>query len=274
MRTAGIDIGSRTVKLVILEDGQPVLHRVMENTFEPLAVCRQLLQDQHFDAIAATGYGRRLFAGQLGGEVITEIRAAALGARHCFPDCCTVLDIGGQDTKAISLGADGHVGQFEMNDKCAAGTGRFFEVLAMSLGCTLNEFGELALAGQEGPGHVINSTCTVFAESEVVSLIARGCRREEIARGIVDAVASRAAALVRRISPVSPLVFIGGLAHCHALRQALTQRLDMPVLIPPQRQTVVALGAALAAEASIQTRRSGKAQTDRNDVFGTTNSAT
>lgn len=251
MRTAGIDIGSRTVKLAIVEGGRLVVSRVRENSFEPLSVCRQILADEHYDSIVATGYGRHLFAEKIGsGGVITEIKAAALGARHLFPDCRTILDIGGQDTKAIALDAGGNVGRFEMNDKCAAGTGRFFEVMAMALGCTLDEFTLLAaesVSTGSGLGRGINSTCTVFAESEVVGLIARGQSRGAIAGGIIDAVTSRVVSLVRRVGIAQPVVFIGGVARCASLRDALALRLGCPVLVPAVMQTVVALGCALAA---------------------------
>lgn len=251
MRTAGIDIGSRTVKLAIVEDGQLVAARVRENSFEPLSVCRDILADERYDRIVATGYGRHLFAEKMGGEVITEIKAAALGARHVAPGCARVVDIGGQDTKAIALDAAGNVGRFEMNDKCAAGTGRFFEVMAMALGCTLEEFNHLAVAAiAAGPAerHGISSTCTVFAESEVVSLIARGQSRGSIAVGIVDAIAGRAASLARRVGGGGDTLLIGGIARCSALRDELAKRLDCPVAVPPGNvQTIVALGCALAA---------------------------
>lgn len=199
MRAAGIDIGSRTVKLAIVEDGRPVCARVLENSFEPLAVCRRLLEGQSYQAILATGYGRHLFAEKMGGRAITEIKAAAIGARHLFPGCTCVLDIGGQDTKAIALDAAGAVGRFEMNDKCAAGTGRFVEVMAMALGCTLEEFSALAGEGAAADPQGLNSTCAVFAESEAVGLIARGRPRSEIAARVVASIAGRAAALVRRV---------------------------------------------------------------------------
>lgn len=251
MRTAGIDIGSRTVKLAIVEDGRLVCSRVVENSFEPLAVCRLLLDGQEYQAILATGYGRHLFAEKIGGRAVTEIRAAAIGARFLSPGCSTVLDIGGQDTKAIALDAAGNVGRFEMNDKCAAGTGRFVEVMAMALGCTLDEFS--ALAGQGGdagdaepPG--LNSTCAVFAESEAVGLIAKGRPRGEIAARVVASIAGRAAALVRRVGGEGTIVFLGGLARCAPLRQALERRLGRPVLAPEGMQAAVALGCALAAQ--------------------------
>ena len=257
MRVAGIDVGSRTVKLAIVKDGELVVSRKRENSFDPLAVCQDLLAGEAYDRIIATGYGRRLFAEKIGGEVITEIKAAAVGARYLHPECRTILDIGGQDTKAIAVDAEGRVGRFEMNDKCAAGTGRFLEVIAMALGCTVAEFAKLAESSRRAaPGTtdvgaperkcVVSSTCTVFAESEVVGLISRGQSRAAVASGIVDAVAIRAAPLVRRVGITPAVVFIGGVALCTALRDELSDRLGAPVHVPGDPQLVAALGCVLA----------------------------
>jgi predicted CoA-substrate-specific enzyme activase len=243
MRVAGIDVGSRTVKLAIVEEGRLAVSKKKENSFAPLTVCRELLAGESYDCMVATGYGRRLFAEGIGGTVITEIKAAALGARFLFPRCRTVLDIGGQDTKAISLDPEGRVGRFEMNDKCAAGTGRFLEVMAMALGCSLAGFSQLAEAALHR--YSINSTCTVFAESEIVGLISRGGDRSEVAGGIVESVASRAASLVRRVGIASDLVFIGGVALSRILGRELATRLGVPVHVPEDPQLVAALGCAL-----------------------------
>jgi predicted CoA-substrate-specific enzyme activase len=262
VRTAGIDIGSRTVKLAIIEDGQLAASEVRENTFEPLTVCREMLAGHRYDHIVATGYGRHLFADKIAGHVVTEIKAAALGARHLYPGCRTVLDIGGQDTKAIALDDFGNVGRFEMNDKCAAGTGRFIEVMAMALGCTLDEFSTLAeegMACDRALRQGLSSTCAVFAESEVIGLIASGRKRSDIAAGIVASVAARAASLVRRVGGQGPIVFIGGIAGCRPLRDALTERLSRPVCTPRENQTAVSLGCALAARSSAPTCAEGTA---------------
>lgn len=250
MRTAGLDIGSRTVKLAIVEDGRLAVARVRENSFDPLSVCRDILAGERFDGLCATGYGRHLFAESVGCAVITEIKAACLGARHLHPGCRTVLDIGGQDTKAISIDGKGGTGRFEMNDKCAAGTGRFIEIMAMALGCSLETFTDLAekAAPRDGESRrTISNVCAVFAESEVVGLIARGESRATIAAAIVDAIAGRAASLVRCVGLAQPLVFIGGVARCRAIQGAIAARLGMPVSVPAETQCAVALGCALAA---------------------------
>jgi predicted CoA-substrate-specific enzyme activase len=245
MRVAGIDVGSRTVKLAIVEDGRLDVSRKKENSFQPLTVCRELLAGERYDCVVATGYGRRLFAESIDATLITEIKAAAVGGRFLYPACRTILDIGGQDTKAISLDPEGRVGRFEMNDKCAAGTGRFLEVMAMALGCSLEGFSELA--GAAARRHSISSTCTVFAESEIVGLISRGRDRGEVAAGIVDSVASRATSLVRRVGVVPSLVFIGGVALSQVLRDELASRLGATVQVPEDPQMVAALGCALCA---------------------------
>ncbi len=172
MRTAGIDIGSRTVKVAILENRQVLEWRVAENSHDSLEVADSTLREVRYDRVVATGYGRHLFAQHRPCPVITEIRAVAAGARLLFPYCRTVLDIGGQDTKALALGIGGGVSKFEMNDRCAAGTGRSLEMMATALRYRLTEFvGEALIATKACQ---INSLCAVFAQSEVVSLLAKG----------------------------------------------------------------------------------------------------
>jgi predicted CoA-substrate-specific enzyme activase len=244
VRSAGLDIGSRTVKLVVLDDDRPVFASVVPNTHDPLAVCDELLAKVSCDTLIATGYGRHLLAAKRDCRVITEIRAVALGARYLHPDCRAVLDIGGQDTKALRIAAQGRVDKFEMNDKCAAGTGRFLEIMATALGWTPDEFRVHAAAATEE--RAVSAMCTVFAESEVVSALARGVDRAQLARGIHAAVAERASSLCRRVEVESPLLFCGGVAHNHFLADLVAARLNLPVIIPENPQTVAALGAALA----------------------------
>ena len=146
-------------------------HKV-ETTFNPLEQSRRVLAKAPGDRLIATGYGRKLAQDNFQAETITEIQAHALGARSLFPACTSILDIGGQDTKAIALDDRGRVRKFEMNDRCAAGTGKFLEFMATSFQLPIEEFGNFALQGK--PGLVINSMCTVFAETEATSLMARG----------------------------------------------------------------------------------------------------
>ncbi len=245
MRAAGIDVGSRTVKLAILQDGQLVTSKKRENSFDPLAVCRELLAGESYDSAVVTGYGRHLFSQKIGASVVSEIKASAIGARWVHPACRTVIDVGGQDTKVISLDPAGHLLRFEMNDKCAAGTGRFMEVIAMALACAVTEFGALAQLAERG--YAINSTCTVFAESEVVGLIARGIDRREVARGVVDSIAVRTSSLAKRVGVAADVLFIGGVALNSAMREVLAKRLDISVHVPEDPQMVAAVGCALLA---------------------------
>jgi predicted CoA-substrate-specific enzyme activase len=244
LSVAGLDIGSRTIALVEMDDGNIRRSEVVETTFDPLQQCAKLLEDKSYDLLVATGYGRHLAQANFADQVITEIKAFALGCYHVFPQCRTILDIGGQDTKAISLGDDGRVIDFQMNDRCAAGTGKFLEVMAAAMGLSLEEMGRIAL---EATGEVkISSMCTVFAESEVTGLIARGTPRPEISRGLHEAICDRAVALLKRVGVRREVVFAGGVARNPCLRSLLEERLGIAPLIPEDPQIVGALGAALS----------------------------
>ena len=246
MTIAGLDIGSRTIALVVIDDGNIVRSEVVETTFDPLEQCRLLLEDRGFDILVATGYGRHLAQANFADQTITEIKAFALGCHHIFSACRTILDIGGQDTKAISLGPGGKVADFQMNDRCAAGTGKFLEVMASAMRLSLEEMGRIAL---ETEAEVkISSMCTVFAESEVTGLIARGTPRPEIARGLHEAICDRAVSLLKRVGVEREVVFAGGVARNPCLASLLEKRLGLPLLIPDNPQIVGALGAALSAQ--------------------------
>jgi predicted CoA-substrate-specific enzyme activase len=246
MRFAGIDIGSRTIEVVVVDDaGGIVLSRMADTGFDPMHAVKQLIDDIRFDRIMATGYGRNLFEVSLDAPTVTEIKAHARGARAFFPDVRTVLDIGGQDSKAIALMANGRVKKFEMNDRCAAGTGKFLEIMARSLGYDIDAFGREALLTEKDVN--ISSMCTVFAESEVTSLIAKGQDRREIARGLHASVIRRAAGMINRVSVDGDIVFTGGVAKNPCMRKLLTEKLGRTVLVPEDPQLVGALGAALLA---------------------------
>jgi predicted CoA-substrate-specific enzyme activase len=242
--SAGLDVGSRTIALV-LYDGQVLDSAIVDTGIRPLERCRQLLAGKSLRRLMVTGYGRYLVAPVLGGDLISEIGAYACGASHLFPDCSTVIDIGGQDSKAISLDGSGRVRRFEMNDRCAAGTGRFLEVMAATLELGTAELGAFALTASASI--TINSLCTVFAESEVVSLIARGEDVSAIALGLHQAVATRVAGMVRRAGLKEKIVFAGGAAHNRCLQRLLGDKLDVEITVPEQPQLVGALGAALLA---------------------------
>jgi predicted CoA-substrate-specific enzyme activase len=249
MRYAGIDIGSRTIKLAVLENGKLVFSRMSATSHNPLETAQDLIDDAIFDAITATGYGRHLIKGHLACPVISEITAFVLGSRFFTTDCRSVLDIGGQDTKAISLDSEGNLCKFEMNDRCAAGTGRFLEVMATVLGFTLEEFSAAALSAKKAVK--INSMCTVFAESEVVSLTSQGANRNEVALGIHKAIVSRSAGLLKRVAPTGKIFFAGGVALNDCVRILLEYEIGRPVFVPPDPQIVGAIGAALSVSEDV-----------------------
>lgn len=242
---AGIDIGSRTIGFVVLSEGRVALSRLIDTGFEPLGAAQNMLTEK-YRRVVATGYGRHAAKSHFADAVITEIKAHALGAAHIFPGVRTVLDIGGQDTKVILLDERGIVTDFQMNDRCSAGTGKFLEVMAAALGFTgMDEFGEVALHGSGGIK--ISNMCTVFAESEAVSLMHRGAAREDIALALHSAVVERTAGMLQRIGLTPPLVFSGGVANNRCIVTLLAEKLGTKVLVPPEPQLVGALGAALAA---------------------------
>jgi predicted CoA-substrate-specific enzyme activase len=241
---AGLDVGSRTTKLVTfntaLEDSV-----VIPTGLNPLQRCRELLSGRECARLVVTGYGRHLVAPVLGGEVVSEIKAFALGACNLYPDCASVIDIGGQDSKVISLSDNGGVRKFEMNDRCAAGTGKFLEVMAGTLEVDISKIGDLALKASKKLS--INSLCTVFAESEVVSLIAKGEEPASIALALHEAIATRIVTMVKRVGVKERVVFAGGGSYNKCLAKLLEQKLAKNLTVPPSPQTVGALGAALLA---------------------------
>ena len=244
----GIDIGSTAAKVVVLgEDGNPVEQfaqptgwngkETAENLRQRLSA--YLLPDTR---VVATGYGRVCV--DYADKTVTEITCHGRGAATLFQGDCTVIDVGGQDTKIITL-EHGRVRDFLMNDKCAAGTGKFIEVMAMRLGTSLEEFYELAAAGTPV---TISSMCTVFAKSEVISYIGMGQKREDIAAGIVHSVAGRVAQLAQRHGITGDVVLTGGLCESSYFLSTLAEKLGRPVRSTLDARYAGALGAALAAQ--------------------------
>jgi predicted CoA-substrate-specific enzyme activase len=244
---AGLDVGFRTIKLVTFDTviGESF---VVETGVNPLSRCRELVSGKAFKRLVVTGYGRHLVAPVLHGEVVSEIKAFALGSHHLLPVSHTVIDIGGQDSKVILLTDKGEVRKFEMNDRCAAGTGKFLEIMANTMEVSIAEMGDLALSATRQIQ--INSLCTVFAESEVVSLIARGEEASDIAMALHEAIATRIATMVRRVGIKEKVVFAGGGSLNKCLVRLLNQKLDMNLIVPDSPQVVGALGAALLARQS------------------------
>jgi len=238
----GIDIGSRTTKIVTLNNGGMVAARIFPTGHDPLDTLKAAMQEVAGGALIATGYGRRLVQLMVPCPAVTEISACARAARFLQPDAESVIDIGGQDSKAIELNGRGF-GAFEMNDRCAAGTGCFLEVMAKTLGYSIEEFGAEAMRADH-PAR-LNSMCTVFAESEVVSLIARGEDRRRIALGLHLAVARRIAAMTSRIRTGERVVFVGGVANNPCIVSSLSEELGCRIMVPDSPELAVALGAAL-----------------------------
>ena len=252
MYTLGIDIGSTTSKCVILQDGEKLIAKSLQlgglGTEGPEDALAQLwrgsgLRREDMARVIVTGYGRNNFEGA-DGEV-SELTGHALGGRFVFPDLRTVIDIGGQDAKIISLTADGRMSNFILNDKCAAGTGRFLEVMANILRLDIDELGEIA-AQSDAPA-AISSTCTVFAESEVISQLAGGVKRPDLVAGICQSVATRVASLARRAGITPRVCMSGGVARNGAVRRYMAQALDTEISYDPLAQYFGAIGAALYA---------------------------
>jgi predicted CoA-substrate-specific enzyme activase len=252
MIVAGIDIGSITAETVLLE-GEKILAAVILPTGanSRTAAERSLnaaldqagLSREVLSKIVTTGYGRASFP--QAAKMITEITCHARGAFFVHPGTRTVIDIGGQDSKVIRLDGKGRNVDFQMNDKCAAGTGRFLEVMAHALEVRLEDLGRLS---RRAPRTIkISSTCTVFAESEVVSLIADNQPKEVIIRGLHDSIADRILGLVRRVGFEETVTLTGGVAKNDGVVQALENRLKLKLFIPPEPQIIGALGAALFA---------------------------
>ncbi|MGO9611711.1 MAG: acyl-CoA dehydratase activase [Dissulfurispiraceae bacterium] len=255
MKRGGIDIGSRYIKYVLLEDSGSFSFKKKETGHEPLRVCQELIGSYSPSRLMATGYGRYLLEVHGNVQTITEIKAVARGAREVFPSCRTIIDIGGQDTKVISLSKDGRVVSFEMNDRCAAGTGKFLEIMAKALSYNIEDFG--SQCSGEDKQIKINSMCTVFAESEVIGLISKGAKRDVIAQALHRSIVDKVTALIKRIGVEEDIVFAGGCAKNLCLKRLLEERLRSEVLVHDYPDMLGALGAAhYAAENNISLGKS------------------
>lgn len=249
--TLGIDIGSTTSKCVILADGRTVAAKSLvaagTGTDGPRRAYEQALQEagltrQDMAFVMATGYGRTSFEG-MDGE-LSELSCHAKGMHAAAPQVRTIIDIGGQDAKVIRLGDNGKILNFLMNDKCAAGTGRFLDVMAGILQLDVDELGGYAQRA-ENPAR-ISSTCTVFAESEVISQLSKGVALPDLIAGICNSVASRVAALAKRADVKDAVYMTGGVAKNAGVRSALSRELGTEVLTTEDAQYMGAFGAASA----------------------------
>jgi predicted CoA-substrate-specific enzyme activase len=252
----GVDIGSLSCDAVLIDDSckilaasvvptgarnQEAIARATKEVLGPVGI-----SEKEVTATISTGYGRDRVNSKL--AAVTEITCHARGVQKLLPGTHLLIDIGGQDSKTIRLDGEGRVVDFAMNDKCAAGTGRFLEAMARALEVDIEELSEL---DHEAKGNfTLSSMCTVFAESEVVSLIAEGVEVNEIVSGLNRAIASRISALVKRISPDLTglsVAMSGGVAHNGGVIRALAAVLKCEVSVPQKPDTVGALGAALIA---------------------------
>ncbi|MDR4496669.1 MAG: acyl-CoA dehydratase activase [Candidatus Scalindua sp.] len=253
MLTLGIDIGSLSTDAVLMNDKKEIVsYEVIATGASSKKACEKIysqilqatnLEAKDIDYIVATGYGR--IKVPFANEVVTEITCHARGANYFFPGARTVIDIGGQDSKAIKLDAKGNVLDFSMNDKCAAGTGRFLEVMARTLEIELDEMGELSLKGSDNVS--ISSLCTVFAESEVVSLIGADKKTEDICKGLNISIAKRVSAQAKRVGLEEDVIMTGGVAKNIGVVRELEKKLSCSIKIPDEPQIAGALGAALIA---------------------------
>lgn len=252
MYTVGLDIGSTSTEAVILDGTSMIAWSIVDTGYnsrraadlalgQALADCG--LTRTQLGPIVATGYGR--IAIDFADQQVTEISCYARGIAHLYSDVRTVIDIGGQDSKVIAVGKNGRAMDFAMNDKCAAGTGRFLEVTARALELDVSRLG--GIAAQSTQNVSISSICTVFAESEVITLVAEGVERADIVAGLHQAIARRTGAMVKRIGVNPVIAFAGGVAKNVGVKRALEQFLDTTLVVPPEPQIVGALGAALIA---------------------------
>lgn len=257
MYTLGIDIGSAATKGVILRDGHKIVSSVKiasgTGTKGAERVMNQLflesgLTQEDITATVATGYGRNQFEGA--DKQISELSCHARGVSFLAPGARTVIDIGGQDAKTIKLNTKGKMAEFVMNEKCAAGTGRFLDVMANVLETTVDQLGDLDSQAVEALS--ISSTCTVFAESEVISHLSNGKQTADIIRAIHQSVAKRTCGLARRIGIEPNVAMTGGVAQNKGVVRALEQELGLPITVPRNPQIVGALGAAILAWESVQ----------------------
>lgn len=252
MYTLGIDIGSTTSKCVILKDGNEIVATSIvvagTGTDGPEQALKEVYEqagipETEIAAIVATGYGRKLF--HAANKEISELSCHARGVHHIFPQVRTIIDIGGQDAKVLAVNDQGRMSNFLMNDKCAAGTGRFLDVMAGILKMDISELEQQAALAENVAK--ISSTCTVFAESEVISQLANGVHTPDLVAGICQSVAVRVASLAKRIGIREEVCMSGGVARNGGVRGAMEQELGVKIQYSPLAQLMGALGAALYA---------------------------
>jgi predicted CoA-substrate-specific enzyme activase len=256
--TLGIDIGAATAKALILSNSQILSTVILPTGFNVAKIANEVTvlackkigcSIDDIDFSVSTGYGRSIVS--FANKTVTEITCHAKGVHFLLPEARTIIDIGGQDSKVIRVNESGKVISFNMNDKCAAGTGRFFEVMAGVLELEVSEIGPVAIKSSN-PCQ-ISSTCTVFAETEVVSLRAQGKSREDLLGGVHKAMVSRIMSMAKMLGYEKEVVLTGGVAKNTGVKYFIEEEIKMKIMVPEEPQITGALGAALiAAELSKQ----------------------
>ncbi len=260
MIVAGVDVGSTATKAIFLDENAQIVARGLVNTGANVvkaaekafqeAVRAARIEEYDVSYTVGTGYGR--YRVPFGDAQITEISCHAKGAMYLFPGTRTILDIGGQDTKAIKMSETGEIVDFTMNDKCAAGTGRFLSAAAEVMEIPLDELGPFAMRSS-APLRITN-VCTVFVETEIVSLLARGKKAEDILSGVHLSIAARCVSLMRRVGIDDQISFTGGVSRNVGMIAALEEKLQRKINVSPDSQYMGALGAALYAHERARAR--------------------
>ena len=252
MIVAGVDVGAATAKTAILKDGEFVASAIMPTGDVVSQAAEDITKEalnkiglamSHLDYVVSTGYGRHMV--KFTDKAVSEIICHAKGVHFLLPSARSIIDIGGQDSKVIGMREDGTVSDFAMNDKCAAGTGRFLEVMATVLKADIGEMGPISLTSKKPS--IITSTCTIFAESEIVSLRAEAAKREDMIAGLHRAVARRVVIMGKTVGYKDDVVFTGGVAKNSGVRKFIEELLEMKIVLPDEPQIMGALGAALIA---------------------------
>lgn len=252
MITAGIDMGAKTIKVVVLKDGKVLARSQVVGGFETsesaetafkTALEKAGITAQELDKVVSTGAGRK--EAPYAQEDITEVGADARGISFLYPSVKTLIDVGAEEGRGIKCGPDGKVVDFVLNEKCAAGAGAFTEAMARALEMSVEDFGKISLTSDKTIP--MNAQCAVFAESEVVSLVHAKTPKPDIARAVHDAIASRIISMVRRVGVDKDIALIGGVAYNVGFVDALKRGLESDVIVPENPEFVGALGAALAA---------------------------
>ena len=258
---AGVDVGSTQTKAVIIDEAGQIVGRALIDTGANVVLAAERayvealtdgsVSEEDVGYIVGTGYGR--YRVTFGNTQVTEISCHGRGAVYMFPNTRTVLDMGGQDTKAIRVSPTGEIVDFCMNDKCAAGTGRFLGAVATALEIPLSELGKVALTAEKAVK--ISTTCTVFAESEVISWLGRGKKVEDILLGVHRSIVSRSMGLLRRVGVESEVTFTGGVTRNIGMVVGLNEAIGLPVNVSPDAHFMGALWAALFARDHILSSR-------------------